>query len=261
MKLKERDIQQANWRVALRHIAGTDNMPVNRGSAYPHYMRSNFHLRTMSLDPQKKLRITAGTSIRTVHAPVHYAKTIGALPKGATITKGITRSHGFIHLFVKNKAELEREIDKAAKALAPDALLWISYPKGGKTDLTRDKGWECLEKLTMQWLALISFDADWSAFLMKNAPPKEDSKASKDYHAAQQEWADAKTKTVRIPDDLAAVFKKNGEARRFYEALAYTNRKEYVLWVVGAKREETRAARVKGTIEKLLAGMKNPSGR
>ena len=215
----------------------------------------------MSESLQKKLRVNSGTAIRTVNAPADYAKTIGKLPKDASISTGITKSHGFIHLFVKNKAELEREIDKSAKALAPDALLWISYPKGAKTDLMRDKGWECLEELAMQWLALISFDADWSAFLMRNAPPKEDSKASKDHHTAQQEWADAKTKTVRIPDDLAVAFKKNGEARWLYEALAYTNRKEYVLWVVGAKREETRAARVKGTIEKLLAGLKNPSGR
>ncbi len=215
----------------------------------------------MSLALQKKLRLTPDTAISTVHAPAGYAKILGALPKGTTITKGITKDHAFIHLFVKNKAELLKEIFKTTKALAPNGLLWISYPKGGKTDLTRDKGWECLEKLNMRWLALISFDDAWSAFLMENAPPKEQSKASKDYHATQNEWADPKTKTVRIPEDLAAAFKKNSEAGRLYEALAYTNKKEYVLWVVGAKREQTRTARVKGTIEKLLSGLKNPSGR
>lgn len=215
----------------------------------------------MSLVLQKKLRITPGTAIRTVNAPMSYATTIGRLPKDASITKGITKDHAFIHLFVQNKSELEKEIIKTTKALAPNGLLWISYPKGGKTDLTRDKGWEALEKINMRWMALISFDDDWSAFLMQNAPPKGQSKASKDYHAAQNAWADPKTKTVRIPDDLAAAFKKNREARRLYEALAYTNKKEYVLWVVGAKREETRAARVKGTMEKLLAGLKNPAGR
>lgn len=215
----------------------------------------------MSTALQKKLRITPGTSIRTVNAPADYAKILGALPKGVSITKGITREHAFIHLFVKDKAELEKLFAGCAKALASEGLLWISYPKGGKTDLTRDKGWECLNEVKMQWLALISFSNQWSAFLMRNAPPKEQSKASKDYHSAQNEWADPKTKTVRIPEDLAAAFKKNSEARRLYEALAYTNKKEYVLWVVGAKREETRAARVKGTIGKLLAGLRNPSGR
>ncbi len=215
----------------------------------------------MSVTLQKKLRITTGAAIRTVHAPADYATNLGKLPKDVTITKGIAKDHGFIHLFVRNKPELEREIFRCAKALAPEGLLWISYPKGAKTDLTRDKGWECLEQLNMQWLALISFDENWSAFLMKNAPPKAPSKASTDYHADQTEWVDASTKTVRVPEDLTVAFKKNDEARRLFEALAYTNRKEYVLWIVGAKREETRNARVIGAIGKLLEGRRNPGER
>lgn len=213
----------------------------------------------MSTALQKKLRITAGTAIRTVNAPADYAKTLGKLPAGASITKGIMKGHAFIHLFVKDKAELEKHIAKTGAALAPDALLWIGYPKGARTDLTRDKGWESLEPLNMQWLALISFDDDWSAFLMKNAPPKEDSRASKDYHANAAAWADPATKTVKVPDDLAAAFKKSAKAKQAYEALAYSDRREYVLWIVGAKREETRTERVKRTIEKLLAGRKNPT--
>ncbi len=40
----------------------------------------------MSLALQKKLRLTSGTTIRTINAPANYAKTIGALSKG-TIEK------------------------------------------------------------------------------------------------------------------------------------------------------------------------------
>ena len=217
----------------------------------------------MSVALQKKLRITAGTAIRTVNAPAGYERILGKLPKGATVTKGLTKVHDFIHLFVKTRAEVAKEFAKAAKTLAPDGLLWISFPKGGsgiQTDLTRDKGWESLEKVNMRWLSMISFDETWSAFLMQNAAPRKQSSASKTYHENAAAWADPKTKTVRVPDDLGAAFKKNGEARRLYEALNYTNRKEYVMWVVGAKREETRAARVKGTIEKLLSGLQNPAG-
>lgn len=42
----------------------------------------------------------------------------------------------------------------------------------------------------MQWLALISFDADWSAFLLKNVPPKALTRASADNHANANVWAD-----------------------------------------------------------------------
>lgn len=218
----------------------------------------------MSTTLTQKLRIAEGTTIVTINAPATYARTIAPLPKGVKVITKLAKSNAFVHLFVKDRAELKKEFPKAAKAMAPNGLLWICFPKGGsgiQTDLNRDEGWDAIRDVTMRWLSMISFDATWTAFLMQNAPPKADSKASKDYHANSSAWADPKTKTVRVPDDLAAAFKKNAKAKALYAALAYTNRKEYVLWVVGAKREETRAARVKGTIEKLMAGLKNPSGR
>lgn len=216
----------------------------------------------MSEALQKKLRIKPGTAIRSVKAPADYAKTLGNLPKDVTVTKGITKDHSFIHLFVKNQAELKKELPKAVKALAPNGMLWISFPKGGsgiQTDLNRDKGWESLEMVNMRWLSMISFDETWTAFLMQNTPPKAQSTASKDYHANSNAWADPKTKSVKVPDDLAAKFKSNAKARSAYEALNFTNRKEYVLWIVGAKREETRADRLSKTIAKLIAGKKNPA--
>ncbi|MEO8588086.1 MAG: YdeI/OmpD-associated family protein [Flavobacteriales bacterium] len=207
----------------------------------------------------EKLRVTEDTMIVALHAPASYARTLGRLPKGASIKSRPGRSNAFIHLFVKNKAELEREIEQTCAALAPGGLLWIAYPKGAKTDLTRDKGWESLERVRMRWLALISFDENWTCFLLQNTPPKEQSTASKTYHTNANAWADPATKTVKVPDDLAAGFKRNAKARAAYEALAYTNKKEYVMWVVGAKRDETRADRLAKTIVKLVAGKKNPA--
>lgn len=212
----------------------------------------------MSEALQKKLRITPGTNICTVNAPTGYAKTLGKLPTGARITEGVTKGHAFIHLFAQDKAALDKAFPKCAKALAPDGLLWISYPKGGK-DLTRDKGWEVLEGVTMRWLSLVSFDGTWSAFLMQNSAPQAQSRASQEYQAHSATWVDAASKTVTVPDDLAAALKKSAQAKATFEMLSFTNRKEYVLWIVGAKREGTRIDRVKNSIEKLVAGKKNPS--
>jgi uncharacterized protein YdeI (YjbR/CyaY-like superfamily) len=94
---------------------------------------------------------------------------------------------------------------------------------------------------------------------MRNSPPKNQSRASTEYHDNQAKYADAKTKTVIIPDDLKAAFSKNKKALEIFNNHNFSNRKEYVMWVVGAKREETRAERVKNTILKLLAGKKNPA--
>ena len=142
---------------------------------------------------------------------------------------------------------------------------WRPYPTGlpqaVSAILPEPLSIQAMKDVQMRWMSLISFDATWSAFLIERTTPRADSKSSKDYHANATAWADPKTKTVRMPEDLGAALKKNAKAKTLYDALSYTNKKEYVMWVVGAKREETRAARVKGTIEKLLAGSKNPSGR
>lgn len=213
-------------------------------------------------DLLKKMRITPGTTITVLSAPSDYKKTLGQLPEGVTIKTSLKGKVSFVQLFVKNKKELEKEFEKTYAALEENGLIWIAYPKGTsgiQTDLTRDKGWDVLEKVKGQWLALISFDENWSAFLMRKAPPKAASKASETYHAQTAAYSDAKTKTVIIPDDLGKAFAKNKKAKTFFDTLPFTGRKEYVIWIVSAKREETRTERVQKSIVKLLAGKKLPT--
>jgi uncharacterized protein YdeI (YjbR/CyaY-like superfamily) len=66
------------------------------------------------------------------------------------------------------------------------------------------------------------------------------------------------TKEVKLPDDLAVALKKNKRQQEFFNALSFTNKKEYIEWIVTAKREETRKERVEGTIERLGKTWKNP---
>lgn len=43
-------------------------------------------------------------------------------------------------------------------------------PKGSskiQTDLTRDKGWGEVQKLSLKWINLVSIDETWSAFSMR----------------------------------------------------------------------------------------------
>ncbi|MBK6935532.1 MAG: YdeI/OmpD-associated family protein [Chitinophagaceae bacterium] len=69
------------------------------------------------------------------------------------------------------------------------------------------------------------------------------------------------TKEVKLPDDLADTLKKNKATATFFETLSFTNKKEYIEWIVTAKREETRKERVAGTIERLVKNWKNPGNR
>ncbi|KGN42654.1 YdeI/OmpD-associated family protein [Knoellia aerolata] len=63
-------------------------------------------------------------------------------------------------------------------------------------------------------------------------------------------------RTVEVPDDLAAALAADPVADATFASLAYTHRKEYVRWVVEAKRDETRADRIARTVEMVRAGQR-----
>jgi uncharacterized protein YdeI (YjbR/CyaY-like superfamily) len=46
-----------------------------------------------------------------------------------------------------------------------------------------------------------------------------------------------------------------------FETLSFTNQREYVTWILEAKKPETRAARLAKTVDMLAKGRKNPSDK
>ena len=69
---------------------------------------------------------------------------------------------------------------------------------------------------------------------------------------------DLEERTIEIPGELKSAVNKNKSAKSFFESLSFTNRKEYVNWIVSSKRKETRLERLNKTIDKLNKGKKNP---
>ena len=68
---------------------------------------------------------------------------------------------------------------------------------------------------------------------------------------AQGLKAKPRVKSLTAPADLRRVLAKKPRAREFFETLAYTHRKEYILWISTAKRPETRARRVRQALAML----------
>jgi hypothetical protein len=122
----------------------------------------------------KKMKRPPTARAAIIHAPPGYeAKAFPGLPAAA---RSLAGKLDWIQIFVQNKAELDQLAPKAAGALKPDALLWISFPKGSskvQTDLSRDKGWEGLKQLDLKWITLISVDQTWSAFALRLYKPGE----------------------------------------------------------------------------------------
>lgn len=64
---------------------------------------------------------------------------------------------------------------------------------------------------------------------------------------------DLEPRTVSMPDDLARSLRTHKGAEAAFEAMSYTHRKEYVQWIEGAKRSETRAKRIAQAVERLTS--------
>jgi hypothetical protein len=215
----------------------------------------------MALTTAQKLRMKEGMNILTVNAPTECIAQIRSLAARLTVSASIP-DYEQIHWFVKNKADMEKSLTNVLGLLKPEIHCWIYYPKGSskmQTDLTRDKGWEKLLKHNeLQWVSLVSFDEIWSAFAMRLKTPEDKKKTASHKSRPIFEYIDAVSKTVKLPEDLEKAMNKNKKARANFERLSFTNRKEYVEWVITAKREETRMERIKETMIRLGKNWKNP---
>lgn len=212
----------------------------------------------------QKLRIRENFVLLVLNAPVAFKKNLEPLPTGTKILTS-AKSYDQVHWFVMNKAQMEKELGHILKLVKGDVVCWIYYPKRSskiQTDLTRDKGWESfLKHEELQWISLISFDDTWSTFGCRLKTEADKRKESKPGERAISNYIDPKKKIVQLPDDLANAFLKNKKSSDFFNSLSFTNKKEYVEWVVSAKKEETRKERVTGSIQRLNKGWKNPANR
>jgi hypothetical protein len=89
----------------------------------------------------QKLGIKEGWKIAILAAPKDFAKTLGKLPAGVTLSKQLHGPLDFIQYFAKSKADLEKIFPELKQALSQNGSLWISWPKGSSgvaTDLNEN---------------------------------------------------------------------------------------------------------------------------
>ena len=115
----------------------------------------------------KKMKLKSGLKASVINAPENY---MDELRHDAAISPTLNGKFDWIQIFVRNKAELDALAPKAVRALKPESMLWISFPKGTskiQSDLTRDQGWEVLRDLDLKWINLVSVNGTWSAFSLR----------------------------------------------------------------------------------------------
>ncbi|HEY5078228.1 MAG TPA: hypothetical protein VII43_00210 [Opitutaceae bacterium] len=90
----------------------------------------------------KKLGYKDGTPAHVDGAPAGYADLLG-LPKDVKVAWAARPGRGiaFVHLFSTRAAALKAKLRSYRTSLAPDGVLWVSWPKkasGVATDITED---------------------------------------------------------------------------------------------------------------------------
>ena len=89
----------------------------------------------------KKLGIVEGVRLCAIGAPDDYRELLGALPPGVEFTARVSADTAFVHLFCDRRADLARRLESLRDRIAPDAAVWVSWPKKASrvpTDVTED---------------------------------------------------------------------------------------------------------------------------
>jgi hypothetical protein len=87
----------------------------------------------------QKLGIKPGFCILAESSPRSYRDIVGPLPEGAKVVARAALSLDMAHLFATEAAGLAGKLKRLRAAIAPDGMIWVSWPKkasGVATDLS-----------------------------------------------------------------------------------------------------------------------------
>lgn len=120
----------------------------------------------------KKLNLGSAKAIVVLHAPASFEPELQALA-GVEILRHAADTVQFALAFVKTLAEVERATAQLTRRAAPDATLWMVYPKASSRHLVcefnRDNGWSSLGRAGYEPVRQVAIDADWSALRFRRA--------------------------------------------------------------------------------------------
>jgi hypothetical protein len=214
----------------------------------------------------KKLQIKPGYMVKVVNAPEQAAAIFGNIPSDVAINYNDEVDFNVLITFTINKDQLNKQIQSNLEKIDAKTIIWIFYPKKSskiKSDLDMIKSWEELNTFGLTPCASAAVNETWTALRLKLITEVKPSGMRNDHIKTNEfgEYIDPVNKTVKLPEDLKAVLEDNPNAYNYYNQLAYSHRKEYVLWILSAKQEKTRISRIEKTLEMLSNNKKNPSDK
>ena len=110
----------------------------------------------------KKLGIKPGQRVVFINEPPEFQPLLKGMPR---VSRSGKAASDYIHLFVRDRAQLIADLPRAQKNLQQDGMIWVSWPKkasGIKTDVTEDTVREVALPLGLVDIKVCAIDDNWS---------------------------------------------------------------------------------------------------
>jgi hypothetical protein len=128
----------------------------------------------------RKLKLKPEDSVLVLNAPPAYLALLAPAPKNLHLDLKPDQSFDAVQVFVYNVEELRALGPGAIRAVKPEGLLWVTYPKGGKsrggTDLPSSPSWskgDVIGDITgekgLTPVSFVKVDEVWTAVRFKRA--------------------------------------------------------------------------------------------
>jgi hypothetical protein len=113
----------------------------------------------------KKLGLKPGALVSLLNAPAGFRKLLDPVPEGVRFVAKFDPGAQIVHTFATMKSELAKTLAVCRKSLAPDATIWVSWPKKTAkvaTDITEDVVRSVALPLGLVDIKVCAVDETWS---------------------------------------------------------------------------------------------------
>jgi hypothetical protein len=115
----------------------------------------------------KKLEIRENTRVAIVGGPADFAATLGPLPAGAALRRGVAAPRDLTIWFVTSRRQLAGDLPRVIPTRG-EGSLWVAWPKkasGVKTDVTENVLREVILPHGLVDRKVCAIDTTWSGLL------------------------------------------------------------------------------------------------
>jgi hypothetical protein len=120
----------------------------------------------------RKLGMNPGMRALIIGPPPGYLKLLAPLPDSLTVSSRSGGMYPFVQVFATRLSEINRFARRLSKHAAPNALVWISYPKKTsklKGNLSRDVIRKAMSGAGWRAVSIVAIDEVWSALRFRPA--------------------------------------------------------------------------------------------